>query len=97
MAALPLRTCVGCRAVVPVVELVRLVLVDGRLARWSPSPSPKLGRPPGRGASIHARVDCVTKALRQGAFARAFRGRVEHLDSGEILQMLTAVTVRETP
>ncbi|HET6284455.1 MAG TPA: YlxR family protein [Polyangia bacterium] len=93
MATLPLRTCVGCRAIAPAAELVRLVLLDGRLARWSP----KSVRPTGRGASIHGRIDCVRRAVHAGGFARAFRTRVEHLDPGEILQMLTAVTVRETP
>jgi hypothetical protein len=31
-------------------------------------------------------------ALKQGAFARAFRGRVERFDEAEFLQQLTAAT-----
>ena len=92
--ATPVRTCIGCRRAVPVTELVRLALVDGRV-QIEPRP-----RPGGRGAAIHAQAACVQGALRGGAWGRAFRTRLETMDTLEpdsLLPLLLAATIRKTP
>jgi predicted RNA-binding protein YlxR (DUF448 family) len=65
--AVSTRTCIGCRRRSPATELVRLVVVKGRL-----HPGPRAGQA-GRGASIHPREACVAAAAKSRAFARAFR------------------------
>ena len=65
--ASPERTCVGCRSRRPQAELVRLVLVEGRIV-------PAGGGAPGRGAYLCPEEDCLTAAEKRRAFARAFRG-----------------------
>ena len=66
------RTCVGCRSVEPLGELVRLALgPGGQVAVDHPR---KLG---GRGAWVHASVSCVRDAVKRGGIARALEcGRV---------------------
>ena len=63
----PARTCIGCRRVAGSTELVRIVVIDGRL-RVGPR-----GGQAGRGASIHPREACVLNAVKKHAFTRAFR------------------------
>jgi predicted RNA-binding protein YlxR (DUF448 family) len=65
--AAPLRTCVGCRIRTVKSELLRLVVVEGKVV-----PDP-LGRLPGRGASLHPTRSCLELAERRRAFPRAFR------------------------
>ena len=61
----PRRTCVGCRRVAPRRELVRFVAgPDG--------PVEGAGRP-GRGAWLCPDPDCLERAARRGALARALR------------------------
>jgi predicted RNA-binding protein YlxR (DUF448 family) len=85
------RTCIGCRRRAPTGTLARVALLDGRLVFWGPGRS----RPTGRGASLHRDPACLRAALKAGAFARTFRGRVDGLeDESELLQRLTA-TVRK--
>jgi predicted RNA-binding protein YlxR (DUF448 family) len=72
----PERTCVGCRAVVPLDPdgrraMVRVV-VDGPRLRVDPR-----GRLPGRGAWVHRRVSCLASAIARGGFARSLRRKVE--------------------
>jgi predicted RNA-binding protein YlxR (DUF448 family) len=91
--AAPIRTCIGCRKIWPAGELVRLVLVDGRVQPWTRQ------RPGGRGASIHPTESCVKAALRGGAWSRAFRRRFDdlsHLEPDSLLPLLTAATIRKT-
>jgi hypothetical protein len=63
----PIRTCIGCGAKAAPGELVRLriegeqVVIDRR-------------RQGGRGAWLHASPQCLERAARRRAFARAFRG-----------------------
>lgn len=64
------RTCIGCRRRAPTADLLRLLLVDGRLVVGARTSHP------GRGASIHPREVCVATAVRTHAFARAFPGLV---------------------
>ena len=66
----PRRTCVGCRAVRPQVELIRVVRRrDATLA---------VGRRlPGRGAWLcRDSPQCLDRAAREGGFARSFRAAV---------------------
>jgi uncharacterized protein len=63
----PLRTCVGCRVRSSKRDLLRVVAVEGVCV-----PDP-LGRLPGRGASLHPRLACLTLAERRRAFPRALR------------------------
>ena len=65
--AAPTRTCIGCRRRAAATELVRLVIVDGRLQVGARSGQP------GRGASIHPEEACIAAAVRSRAFGRAFR------------------------
>jgi len=62
---IPVRTCIGCRAKAPQAELVRLVW-DGDGVVVS-----RTGK--GRGAWVHPSDECVAKANRRGALARALR------------------------
>ena len=66
----PLRTCVGCRQVVPASQLQRYVLVDGALVH-DPSRSA-----PGRGAWLHADAKCLATARDRKGFARSLRAPV---------------------
>jgi len=77
--------------------LVRLVLIDGRVQPGQPGID---RRPKGRGASIHGQASCIKAALKTGAFARAFRAKIENLASLEpdsLLPLLMAATIRKTP
>jgi predicted RNA-binding protein YlxR (DUF448 family) len=82
------RTCIGCRQRGLASEMARLALLDGQVAVWRES------RPPGRGASIHPVGACVAKAVQTGAFARAFRRRVEGVEIATILQQIAAAPGR---
>ncbi|MGH8969998.1 MAG: YlxR family protein [Actinomycetes bacterium] len=65
--AVPVRTCVGCRARVPADQLVRVVARDGIAV-------PDLGRRlPGRGAHLHPRLACLELAGRRRALPRSLR------------------------
>jgi len=64
------RTCLGCRQRASASELLRVVLVDGRLM---PDPGKRL---PGRGASIHPTIACLEAASRRKAWGRALRAAV---------------------
>src|SRR5581483_560683 len=66
-SSLPVRTCVGCRSRSPATGLLRVVAVHGVL---TPDPRRRL---PGRGAWLHPDPECLSRALRRGAFPRAFR------------------------
>ena len=67
----PVRTCIGCRRVAPVGELVRVARrPDGSLAVGR--------RQPGRGAWLCAATtaSCFETAVTRRAFTRALRGEV---------------------
>ena len=63
----PQRTCVGCRERTAAANLLRVVVVEGVAV-----PDTRR-RMPGRGASVHPNLECLTLALRRRAFARALR------------------------
>lgn len=63
---IPMRQCVGCREMKPKKELVRVVR--------SPEGAITLdfrGKSPGRGAYVCPDPDCLKKAIRSKALARA--------------------------
>jgi predicted RNA-binding protein YlxR (DUF448 family) len=71
----PQRTCVGCRAVVPVIDVpatVVRVVVDGA-GRAVLDEGRRL---PGRGAWVHRTRPCLEAAVR-GGLARSFRRKVD--------------------
>lgn len=79
MAREPVRTCVGCRARAPKVELLRIARAhDGGVG---PDPA---ARAPGRGAYVHRDPTCVRLALREGALSRALR---TGLDQEELVRL----------
>ena len=85
MASSPERTCIGCRAVGPASDMLRLVAPDGCvrvLVRGCKSSLPPAGKV-GRGAWVHH--GCLDKAIKRGAMARAFRRQVEVGDQSTLL------------
>ncbi len=88
MSARPERTCIGCGAICPASEMVRLVAPSGGcvVAIGRALPQGKLGR----GAWLHP--DCFGKAIKRGAMARAFRRRVDDLDPATLLAQVQDVT-----
>lgn len=81
------RTCVGCHAEVDAAELVRIVLgPDGELV-----PDPR-GGAFGRGAWIHPRPECLTRAVPRGV-ARALKANVK-TDAGELASAMRRAGVR---
>ena len=70
--AIPTRTCVGCRERAPKPDLLRVVVVEGSGVGGTVVPDLR-GRLPGRGASLHPRLECLDLAERRRAFPRAFR------------------------
>lgn len=74
----PQRTCVGCRAVVPQHQLVRLVFDGPRLVVDAARVRP------GRGAYVHAAASCLASAGR-GGIARSLRRAVQPGDLKRIV------------
>jgi len=83
----PVRTCVGCRSREAKSDLLRLVAgADGR-PRFDPG-----DRSPGRGAYVHARPECVRRAVRRGALARALRVRADAGWAASLVDELGSLT-----
>ena len=81
------RTCIGCGGKAAPSALVRLRLVEGRVAV-------DRDRRGGRGAWLHAAPGCLEKALRRRAFARAFRAPAL-ADGATLAAQLTETAVRD--
>jgi predicted RNA-binding protein YlxR (DUF448 family) len=79
----PERTCIGCRRRAVASTLARVALSDGTIVFWGHG-----SRPAGRGASLHPNADCLRAALKTGAFARAFRARLDMPDEAHLLEQL---------
>lgn len=75
--AVPIRTCVGCRARAEAPSLVR-VAWDESVNRLAVDSRRRLG---GRGAWLHPKADCLEMAVRRKAFGRALRRRVTPADA----------------
>ena len=72
----PTRTCAGCGQHDDPAELVRVVLGPRVGEEAALLAVDMAGGSVGRGAHVHARPDCVTKAAK-GGFARSFKCRVD--------------------
>ena len=87
-----MRTCVGCRERDARSNLVRLVVVDGRVVV-----DPKASMP-GRGAWLHPRSACLDNACRRRACDRALRGRFTLDDvAGQMAATMTGPTNGHDP
>jgi uncharacterized protein len=78
--------CVGCREKAPQEALIRFVNAGGRVTH---DPDRRL---PGRGAWLHPSPECWALAVQRNAFARAFRAKVEGIDSNGISWQRSAST-----
>ncbi len=81
----PMRTCIGCRQVMPQRALVRLAIVDAP-PFVVPDPKKRLG---GRGAWIEPRRQCVERAAKKGGFQRALRRGVQ-VDTEQTIALMRA-------
>ena len=70
----PLRTCVGCRAVVSASALLRVIALGGGTTGSPVALAVDIKRrQPGRGAWMHSDPACFAAAVRRRAFGRALR------------------------
>lgn len=69
---IPMRMCTGCREMHPKAELIRVVKTPEGEIKLDAT-----GRLNGRGAYICRRGDCLKKAEKQNALARAFETKVD--------------------
>ncbi len=81
----PMRTCVGCREVLPKRNLIRLVRTPEGV-QIDPT-----GRLPGRGAYLHDRRSCWEQALKKGALARALRVTLTPEDRQRLLDFMATL------
>lgn len=67
----PMRTCIGCRAVRPKRELLRVVrTVDGQVV-YDPT-----GKRSGRGAYFCPEAECLRRGLNAGTLSAALKAEV---------------------
>lgn len=76
VTAVPVRTCIGCRATDSRGSLLR-VAVRNSAAGVPVAFFDTAKRASGRGAWVHQNPTCLAAALKKGAFNRAFRTRVD--------------------
>ena len=86
-AAVPRRTCIGCRRTGAQSALVRVTVRERRVVVDEAHAG-------GRGAYLCAKVECLDAALRRGAFTRALRG-VAEVDDGLRRRFLMACAARK--
>jgi predicted RNA-binding protein YlxR (DUF448 family) len=82
------RTCVGCRKEDESEAMIRLVLGDGGALGVDLA-----GRTFGRGAWVHARTDCLSRATRGGA-AKSFKAAVSTDAAGLVAAVRAAADRR---
>ncbi|MCA0438044.1 MAG: YlxR family protein [Actinobacteria bacterium] len=87
-----LRTCVGCRTRAARSHLLRVVALDRGTGLVLVLDERR--RLPGRGAWLHARVECLDQAVRRKAFARALRVGAT-LDPADLAARISALAERE--
>ena len=85
----PMRTCVGCREVLPKRALIRLVRTPEGV-KVDPT-----GRLPGRGAYLHDRRACWERALKKGSLARALRVTLTEEDRQRLLAFMATLPPEE--
>jgi predicted RNA-binding protein YlxR (DUF448 family) len=81
--SVPMRTCVGCRQVVPQAQLLRLAVVDERLV------ADRGRRASGRGVYVHAQPDCL-RAAGKGGLARSLKRGVSRTELDAIAGVAAA-------
>ncbi|GAB4157691.1 MAG: hypothetical protein Fur003_1450 [Candidatus Dojkabacteria bacterium] len=70
---IPMRTCIVTHEKLPKKELVRFVYIkETTSVLFDPS-----GKARGRGANLKASLEIFDKAVKSGAFSRAFKTRVD--------------------
>jgi predicted RNA-binding protein YlxR (DUF448 family) len=77
----PQRTCIGCRAVKPKRELVRIVRTGTGSATVDPT-----GKAPGRGVYLCKAKSCWNNALKKENIDRALRTKVSLDDRRELAE-----------
>ena len=82
--SVPMRTCIGCRAVEPSVHLIRVVVESSSLRSSQngvvgpvAARVDRFGGLPGRGCWIHPQQSCLDMAGKRRAFSRALRTQGE--------------------
>ena len=82
---IPMRMCTGCREMKPKKELIRIVK--------TPEGEIKLdtGRVNGRGAYLCRDPECLKKAKKSGALARAFEATVPNEIFADLERQLNSV------
>lgn len=80
----PVRTCVGCREVLPKRALIRLVRSPEGVRVDA------TGKAPGRGAYLHDRRSCWEAGVR-GALARALRTELTEADRRQLAAAMEAL------
>jgi len=86
----PLRTCVGCRSVLPKRSLIRLVrLTDGGGVQVDST-----GKLAGRGAYLHNRLSCWEKGLK-GTLAQALKTTLTPDDTQRLRQFMETLPADE--
>ncbi|MCS6909160.1 MAG: YlxR family protein [Anaerolineales bacterium] len=80
---IPQRTCVGCRAVLPKRQLVRIVRSITATGEVQVKVDPT-GKANGRGAYLHDRRFCWETALKTGALERALKVKLSDADRARL-------------
>ena len=84
MKHVPLRTCVGCRQVLPKRTLIRVVRTPGGV-QVDPT-----GKAAGRGAYLHNKRSCWERGL-QGGLAHALKTEIAGEDRQRLLNFLAGL------
>ena len=82
----PQRTCVGCRAKASKGELVRVVREPSGVIRVDAT-----GKAEGRGAYLHPRAECASRAMRGQALGHALRTPLGAAEAASLMRELTEV------
>lgn len=82
----PQRSCLGCRETHDKRQLLRFVLAPDNAV--VPDLESKL---PGRGAYVCNRADCLTRAIRQRQFSRAFKKDVSVCQPEILIEQITSI------
>ena len=90
--AVPQRTCVGCRAVNPKRELVRIVRTPEGAVEVDPS-----GKRSGRGAYLHRQQSCWEQALKRSALERALKTPLDEASRERLLAYAATLPANDEP
>jgi predicted RNA-binding protein YlxR (DUF448 family) len=90
--AVPQRTCVGCRAVNPKRELVRIVRTTEGTAEIDLS-----GKRSGRGAYLHRQQSCWEQALKRSSLDRALKTTLDEASKARLLAYAATLPANDEP